>query len=350
MKTENSDVLLIRADAGVRMGTGHVMRCLGLAQAWQDDGGRVVYVMAAGSPGIEDRLRNENIEVVPLAVEPGSSADALATAKAAAACGAAWIALDGYHFDASYHAVLKRSGLWLLVLDDFGALEHYWADLVLNQDPIAEEGLYVGREASTRLLLGTDYTFLRREFRRCPRPTRQIPPVAGRLLVTLGGSDPDNVTEKVMSALDDVRVDDLETIVLVGPSNPHGDRLQAVLAGCRSTVRLLRNPPDVPGWMAWCDMAVTAGGSTIWELAYFRVPCIVLLTAENQEPAMGLLHRREACLRLGMGGQVARDTLAAAISDLSRDATRREALGQRLGAAVDGQGAARVCGAMRGVL
>ena len=338
--------LLIRADAGIRMGTGHVMRCLGLAQAWQDQGGRAAYALAAGSPDIEERLRAENIEVRSLAVEPGSAEDARETAALAAALECDWIVLDGYHFDADYQHSLKQSGRRLLLLDDFGALPHYEADLVLNQDPIAEERLYGSREPGTRLLLGTEYTFLRREFRLRPRPRRDFPPVARKLLVTLGGSDPDNVTEKVIRSLDDVVIDGLEAVVLVGPSNPHwgvGSGKWEVESGksavashfslptshCR--VRLLRNPPNIPELMAECDLAITAGGSTIWELAYCFVPSIVLLVAENQEPAMGLLHRRGACRRLGIGSLVSVEELATEISALCRDAAARAALGTSLG-------------------
>ena len=178
------------------MGTGHVMRCLGLAQAWQDPGGRVIYAMAACPAGLEERLRAEQVEIVRLNVEPASRGRRGATADAAKVRGCTWVVADGYHFDARYHEIVKQPGVRLLALDDFGTLEHYWADIVLNQDPIAEARLYDRREPYTRPLLGTQYTFLRREFRRHAQASRQIPAVARRLLITLGGSDPDNVTEK----------------------------------------------------------------------------------------------------------------------------------------------------------
>ena len=347
MKQGGDKTLLIRADAGIRMGTGHVMRCLGLAQAWQEHGGRVSFAIAQCPARLDQRLRAEGVEVVRLECEPGSEADARATVDAARVRGCTWVAADGYHFTARYHERIKTLGARLLTLDDFGTLEHYWADIVLNQDPIADQGLYVRHEPYTRLLLGTQYTFLRREFRQHPRPSRQTPAVARRLLVTMGGSDPDNVTEKVIAGVSEVEVDGLEAVVLVGPSNPHGERLEAA-AACQRNIRLLRDPPNIPELMAWCDLAVTAGGSTLWELAYFYVPSIVLLVAENQEPAMSLLHDRGACLRLGSGVLIAPAQLAAVVTGLCHDATRRAALSAQLGATVDGQGAERVCAAMIG--
>ena len=98
--------------------------------------------------------------------------------------------LDGYHFRGDYQRAVKQAGQSLLALDDFGHAEHYWADIVLNQDLNAEESLYRNRESYTRLLLGPNYVCLRREFRCCPRPQRQFTGPARKLLVTLGGGIP----------------------------------------------------------------------------------------------------------------------------------------------------------------
>ena len=152
-----------------------------------------------------------------------------------------WIVLDGYHFDAHYQATIKNSGLNLLALDDFGALDHYAADIIVNQDPIADERLYARRDPHTRLLLGTAYTFLRREFRQRTRPQRDVPALARRLLLTFGGSDPDRLTEMALAEMEFVAVDGLETVVLIGPGNSRGDALEAAGQG-RSNLRLLRRP------------------------------------------------------------------------------------------------------------
>lgn len=340
--------ILIRADCSPQMGTGHVMRCLALAQAWQDEGCRVVYAMASCSAGIAERLQAENLETVHLPCEPGSVQDALATVEAAKSCGSDWIVLDGYHFDEPYHATIKHSGLKLLALDDFGTLGRYVADIIVNQDPIADERLYVCREPKTRLLLGTEYTFLRREFRQRARPQREVPAVARRLLLTFGGSDPDRLTETCLAELESVTVDDLDAVVLIGPSNPRGAELEAAGRG-RTGIRLLRNPPDIFQWMAWCDLAVIAVGSTLWELAYCRVPCIAVLINEDQGPAMDILERRGACVSLGLGRRLSPGRLAGAISSLSGDPRRRAALGTSLAALVDGRGAQRVLAAMQAV-
>jgi UDP-2,4-diacetamido-2,4,6-trideoxy-beta-L-altropyranose hydrolase len=344
---DNSPILL-RADASVQMGTGHVMRCLGLAQQWQDSGGEAVYAMAESAPGVEERLQAEHIEVVSLTCEPASLQDARATVDAARSRGCDWIVLDGYHFNADYHAAIKASGLRLLALDDLGSRACYIADIVLNQDPIADERMYVKRTADTRLLLGTHYAVLRRDFRQRPRPQREFVPVVRKLLITMGGSDPQNFTEEVIRCLDGTAADDLEVFVLVGPSNPHGPQLEAAARDCRANVRLLRNPANIPDLMAECDMAVTAGGSTLWELSYFAVPCIVVVIAENQRAVAEYLKAQRACLVLD--DAACQESVALqGVGQLLDDRELRIEYGTRFAAMIDGRGAVRVCEAMRGI-
>jgi UDP-2,4-diacetamido-2,4,6-trideoxy-beta-L-altropyranose hydrolase len=208
--------LVIRADAGTEIGTGHVMRCLALAQGWQDAGGHAIFAMATEVPNLEGRLKSEGVEVVHLAVKPGSSDDAIATGNLAREIGAAWVVVDGYRFTADYQRRIKDSEMRLLFVDDYGHTDRYYADVVLNQNRHAHEGLYVKREPHTRLLLGTHYALLRREFLRWQGWQREIPPVARRMLVTMGGGDPDNVTLKVILALNQMDLPELEVNVVVG--------------------------------------------------------------------------------------------------------------------------------------
>src|SRR6058998_2942566 len=106
----SSQTLLIRADANVEIGTGHVMRSLALAQAWQDKGGDVVFAMAAGAPALEARLRQERIPVENIQALPGSGEDAEQTARLAAERRAKWVALDGYHFSGDYQTAVRSAG------------------------------------------------------------------------------------------------------------------------------------------------------------------------------------------------------------------------------------------------
>jgi len=152
-----ANTLVIRADASIAIATGHVMRCLALAQAWQDTGGYVVFAMAESTPSIDARLQSEGMEFVRLQADPNSAKDATDTAALAHDRDAAWVVADGYRFDSEYQLNLKNSGLKLLFVDDMGQCTHYFADLVLNQNVHASERMYANRESSTRLLLGSAF-------------------------------------------------------------------------------------------------------------------------------------------------------------------------------------------------
>src|SRR5262249_34539906 len=134
--------LVVRADASTARGTGHVMRCLALAQAWQDAGGRVVFVMADEVSGLSTRLKSEDISIESIAAVAGSEDDARQTSECAGRVGADWIVVDGYQFSGRYQQRVKDTGHRLLVLDDYGHADHYWADVVVNQNLGARVSLY----------------------------------------------------------------------------------------------------------------------------------------------------------------------------------------------------------------
>lgn len=339
---ENNRSLVIRADASTQMGTGHVMRCLALAQAWQDGGGKAVFIMAKAAPALEARLRSEGLEVLHLSTQAGSAEEAEETASLVRQLETISVVVDGYHFSGDYQRILKNFGLRLLFVDDYGHADHYYADFVLNQNIYAHEGFYINREPYTQLLLGTRYVMLRREFWRWQGWQRSLPSVAKKVLVTLGGSDPDNVTLKVIQALQLLEIDGLEVAVVVGGSNPHYEQLKAVVEKSRFPIRLEKNVMNMPELMAWADVAIAAGGSTSWELAFMGLPSIVLVLADNQKAIAQKLGKMGVVVNLGWHEDVSAAEIGGAITQLLKTAESRRKmtqLGQQL---VDGEGSARV--------
>src|SRR6266567_710574 len=125
--------ILIRVDASVKIGTGHVMRCLALAQAWQDAGGQAVFAMAASTAAIRVRLTGESCDIVRIDSSPAADEDVRQTIALAQEIESDWIVVDGYQFGAEYQSVLKLAGGKVLFLDDYGHTRQYAADVVLNQ-------------------------------------------------------------------------------------------------------------------------------------------------------------------------------------------------------------------------
>ncbi len=340
-------VLLLRADAGVRIGTGHVMRCLALAQAWQDAGGRAAFVMADSTPAIEERLKIEDAEVIRTSDPSGSGADAGSLAGLAHARNADWVVVDGYHLGADYQRALKEADCKVLVLDDYGHSQYYVADLVLNQNAHASEDWYKDRSSHTELLLGPRYILMRREFRAWQKWQRVIPSIAKNVLVTLGGSDPENVTCRVLQALNEVADKDLDIVVVAGGSNPHLESLEGEIRGAQHNIRLIRDAADMPELMAWADVAVSAAGATCWEMCLLGLPAVLIDLAPNQVPIARELHRLGIAVHAGSASGISLSTIAQELRGVLQSFEIRSSMSRSGRALVDGAGASRVVAILR---
>ncbi|MGF1933568.1 MAG: UDP-2,4-diacetamido-2,4,6-trideoxy-beta-L-altropyranose hydrolase [Nostoc sp. ChiQUE02] len=334
--------LIIRADASRTIGTGHVMRCLALAQGWKVIPEKAIFVMRTEVPTLEARLKLEGFEIFHLPMHLEQVEDARKTASLAKQLDANWVVVDGYHFSAEYQRIIKNFGLKLLFIDDYGHAEHYYADIVLNQNLFADESLYKNREPYTQLLLGTKYILLRREFWQCQGWQRINPFIASKILVTMGGADPDNATFKVIQGLQLLSVNDLEVVVVVGGSNPHYEQLKLVSETSQLPIRLEKNVTNMPGLMAWADLVVTAGGSTCWELAFMGLPSVILILAENQRAIAQKLDEMGVSIYLGWHQDVSAAEIASAVAHLLIAAHTRVEMTRRGQELVDAEGSKRV--------
>ena len=344
---KNIGELLIRADASVAMGTGHVMRCLALAQAWQDAGGRAIFVMRECTPAIRARLLAESCDVLSISCVPGTSEDARHTVALARQYRVGWIAVDGYQFDADYQNALKVEGARVLFVDDYGHAKHYSADIVLNQNVGSAARLYASREAQTQLLLGSRYCLLRREFAGWRAWTRNIPPIGRHVLVTMGGSDPENITARIVDALALMEAEDLEAIVVMGGSAPHFEALEQSVAPVGKSVTIRRDVANIAELMAWADLAISSAGTTCWELCFLGLPSLLVDVAENQTALARELDRRRAAIHMGAPPDFTTAQLAGQLQTLLQSQEMRRNLAARCRELVDGKGAERVVSLMR---
>lgn len=337
--------LLLRADGSPAIGLGHAMRLLALGQAYADAGGRVHLVFADLPETLRKRFVVEGITLHHIGGQPGSLDDARATAYLARALNISWVAVDGYRFTAEYRRTVKEAGVSVLVMDDL-ALETYDdADIVVNQNVNAETLRYRAGSA-TRLLLGSRYVLLRREFLALKRARGSVAPVVRHVLVTFGGSDPNNTTGLVLTALDAMRLPTTTIDVVIGGANPHRKQLETLAAGANNRIRLLHDVNDMPRLMARADVALSAAGTTALELAFAGVPSILCATADNQTAALHAFRTRRTALTIGMARSLTVDAVQAAVAQLINDLDLRRTLASRAQALVDGCGARRVLRAM----
>jgi UDP-2,4-diacetamido-2,4,6-trideoxy-beta-L-altropyranose hydrolase len=337
----SNSLLLIRADANNAIGAGHVMRCLALAQAWQDGGGQALFACAEVPPLLEQRLQSEGFGVIRISLAPGGQADAKATIDIARQRNVAWVIVDGDRFDVAFLQCVQSAGMRLLLLDDFAQRESFPADLILNPNMGARQESYTERGAVARLCLGEPYVLLRREF--VFRPASRIFQEAGsRVLVTLGGSDPEELSVKMVEALRDVS--GCEIIVVAGPGHAHPATLQRLAS---RNVEVLLSPLDMREAMERTDIAIIAAGGTLWELLYMG--CAILSYSRNpvQAQVIAELAERGAVRNMGATKDLDERALVAAVVEVAQSQSLRERMARIGRQTIDSKGSTRVLQALR---
>jgi UDP-2,4-diacetamido-2,4,6-trideoxy-beta-L-altropyranose hydrolase len=332
----SDEVLVIRADASATIGVGHVMRCLALAEAWLESGGRVTFAMKAVPEALAARIERAGARVTR--VETADDA-----AQIARGLGARFAVVDGYHLGAAHQEALAGVGARLLVIDDAGETATKAAALVLNQNAHASKSLYGALGSGAELLAGPSYALLRREFRDSAG-ARVTAEHARRVLVTFGGADTAQLSPLALEAL--APLDGLDVLLVAGAANPRASELRAP-EGARARVRVAVDASDMAEKMRWADLALIAAGTTTWELAASGVPIIALFTAENQRGVAAAIKDLGFGESLGDATGVTAKVIRDAVSRLAADAEVRCRMARRGREVVDGQGAQRVCAAMR---
>ncbi len=344
----SAEWLILRADANFEIGTGHVMRCLALAQRWMKEGGQVAFVIRGESAPLQKRLEAEGVQVFLVPTQATEAEDIQFVLHVAQAHHPNWIVVDGYHFTAEYQFALKRARKRLLCIDDDGRVAHYAADIIFNPNFGATAALYPNRESYTQLVLGTDYTLIRTEFLNHRIAPKIIPAVAQRLLITMGGSDPDNLTRRVLHALTELQDSHFQVRAIVGESNPHYDELVAIAQKPTShAIRVEQNVSAMPEAMRWADVALIAAGGTLWELLFMGVPTLGFSRNQVQATILHEFESNGAVCYLGASCNFDGVALNRRLARLVSDRTTRKSMsakGQRI---IDGSGSRRLIRVMQ---
>lgn len=329
--------ILFRCDADVAIGTGHVMRCLALAQAWQEAGGHAVFVMAKIPEALLPRLTSQGFDAIVAPGTSGTSEDVRVTKARAIDMGAEWIVVDGDQFSSGFVTELKSGGYRIALLDDFGKREAYDVDLVVNPNLEADAALYRRAGCHGTALAGIRYVLLRREFR--SDPDRSFPPIGNRVLVTLGGSDPENLAPRVVEAL--ASLSDLKITIVAGAG--YRDRLPMLVA---PHIAVKFNVSDMPAEMRCADMAIIVAGGTLWEL--LRMRCVVLSYARNtlQEKDLAKLDAEKVLVNMGRVESFRAEALVITVRRVANSVELRRQMGDSGKQLMDGRGAERIVQAM----
>lgn len=318
------------------------MRCLALAQSWIGFGGQVRLACTAVPPAVAERYHDAGAEIVLHHRWPPE--DLVEDAAAVVA--------DGLEIADADLAAVAGSGVPLTIVDDMGHRDRYPSTLVVNQNLHATESLYAGK-TEARLCLGPKWSLLRREFRGGGEAPRMISETARRLLVLMGGADPKGYSTLALEAAvraTEVLPDDPEIVLVVGAANPAAAELQYRATGLAARIDVRYDVRDMAALLGTVDLAISAAGSTVLEMAALGVPMVIGAQNESEVGPAAALSRRGAAIDMGPLEGVDPVTLAGTVADLARDPDRRRALASSARSLVDGRGADRVAAAIAGTV
>jgi len=363
--------IIIRCDASLSIGSGHVIRCRTLARELQRRGGEVLFLCRRQSGDLiallEQEFRVLTLPKQPLALCQGlagrelygawlgcsQSQDAEHCLTALASAGvpsADWLVVDHYGLDASWEAQLlnalagDKGTPELLAIDDLADRPHK-ADLLLDQNFFGAftDQRYQGLVPShCRQLLGPHFALLGPEYAQLHAlvPMRTE---LRRVLVFFGGVDPDNLSSRTIEGLLDPALAHLAVDVVLGRQSPHRQAVADLVAQRPFTT--LHGPlPSLAGLIARADLAIGAGGATTWERACLKLPSLVVAITENQLPFAEALHQAGHFQLLGEAATVSAAQIRSALLAWVAD-PRQQAAGCDL---TDGMGALRLALAMLG--
>lgn len=336
----SSRVAVFRCDASPHIGSGHIVRCLALADALRAAGWSCVFAVAPGTVETVSALARSGhqlLELVDATREPALLKDVLPQ-------GCALLVVDHYHRNNEFETACRPWASRILAIDDLADRRHdcdFLLDPTLGRKP-ADYAAFVPQNCCT--LLGPDFALLRPQFlaaRPAALERRKTQGAATqRILVSLGGPDPSNLTSKVIKGLILSGVEATIDVVLGGTA-PHLEEVHALAASTPLSITLHTAVEDMAGLMSSADLAVGAAGTTSWERCTLGLPSLMLVIADNQELVARSLDQAGAAVCLGRHETVTEEQLAAQVCSLATNPSRRNAMAERAAAVCDGRGTQR---------
>lgn len=330
-------MIYFRADGDSRIGWGHVMRCLAVADMLKDTF-TCRFVTKSQDPAVHKAIEKEGYAVLPAQGTGDQASELLPYIQPHDI-----VVLDGYHFDHSYQQAIRERGCRLVYIDDVPLYE-YNADLIINHAPGMSATAYQAAPHTT-FLLGYEYAILRPPFLRAARTPRHIDTIS-KAFINMGGSDIHNITGKAArAALACSFIQELH--IVTGGSYLHADTLRELQVSNPERVHLHTNLDGATmcSLMTACHVAICPASTVSLELCSAGIGLVCGFTAGNQ---LNIYHGLESAGLIFPAGdlQVATEAgLTAQLSALDTGTVNRQvALQKKL---VDGHSDERIRNAFK---
>lgn len=284
---------------------GHAVRCLNLAHGCATQGASIFLLIDPTTHGlIQTRLLGQETIInfdpalrLPIAFDKNAT-----------------LVIDSYDLDEAFEEHYRAQVRFLFVIDDL-ANRHHACTYLLDQTIHCPKDKYQGlTPETTRHLLGADYALISERFVQGQKSIAPAHPPFD-IALTLGGSDPDNVSAQVLNLLEER--DDLGTVhMIVGTANPHVEDLHALTQRSAHNICLHQGLNDLAPVLGQCDVAIAAGGVNALERCALGLPSLLIEIADNQRDMIAALAHAGAGISLGTPDKLTAATLNHALTDI----------------------------------
>ncbi|WP_270428615.1 UDP-2,4-diacetamido-2,4,6-trideoxy-beta-L-altropyranose hydrolase [Acinetobacter johnsonii] len=364
--------VVFRVDASIQMGTGHVMRCLTLADALKNQGAECYFICREHSGNLiglitqrgyhvdalpymdlsqEDKLQNHNVDLAHASwLGTTQKEDSSSCIPIVEALKPDWLVVDHYALDIRWEQVLRPYCKQVMVIDDLADREHN-CDLLLDQTFGRDLKDYIARvPVSCEILCGAEYALLRPEFSQWREYSleRRENSQLKHLLINLGGVDKDNLTTQILIALKQCSLpSELKITVVMGGTAPWIKEVCQQAKDMPWITDVMVGVNNVAELMANSDLAIGAAGSTSWERCCLGLPCIVICLAENQKKVINILAEYGAAISCSLEDSINGKALDSKLTFAARNLPK---LIQNSISVVDGLGCNKVVNKIKAAL
>jgi len=320
--------IVIRTDASLEIGTGHVMRCVTLAKQLEREGANITFICRNFPGNSISFIQGQGFHVHPLVsyenqkhwqwMRRNWKRDAAETKLVIKELGGKvdLLIVDHYGIDTQWESELRSATAHIMVIDDLANRSHD-CDLLLDQNYyLSMQKRYKGLVSDSCIqLLGPNYVLLREEFLSINIQKIKRDGKVNNILVFFGGTDPTEETMKTLKAIEELAHSAIEINVVVGIGNPQKEMIEQVCSKMPNALfRCQVN--NMAELMVNADLAIGAGGTTSWERCYLGLPTIVIVVADNQKEVTNAIEENGAILCLGESAVVTESIISKAIHDL----------------------------------
>ena len=293
--------VVIRVDASIEIGSGHVIRCLTLAEILKENGANVQFICRKHKGNLISNIISKGFSVLELeasasiklddkllhshwlgATQKQDSADCLSFLKQSRLD---WLIVDHYGIDEDWQKYLKGNYQQLMVIDDLADRKHQ-CDILLDQTFGRQKKDYKDLVSETcGLIVGSQYALLRPEFNNWRQYSldRRKHPVIRELLINMGGMDTQNITEMVLKEIGNCNLPkDINITIVMGTLSSHLESIKVLAKELPYRADVKVEVSNLGEIMANSDISIGASGITTWERCCLGLPTIQLVTADNQ--------------------------------------------------------------------